>query len=304
MLQLGLCCSFIKEEIKFRAATARYVGSLDSVTRREYIDRLLVDNSAALKQAISWCAAHGVKAFRINSGLFPLYTHPLVGYEFDSIASVKLVREALTQAGALARSQGIRLSFHPDQFVVPGSPTEKTVVASLQELEYQALVSEIIGAEQLTLHGGGAFGDKSSALKRLVAGLARLSPRARKLIALENDDRVYTPADLLPVCEGEGIRFIYDVHHHRCLPDGMSEEEATERCRRSWGERPAWFHLSSPLNGWKKGDPRNHHDYINPKDVPLFWLGLNATVDVEAKAKELAVIRLLRWMKQQVPAAV
>ena len=41
-------------------------------------------------------------------------------------------------------------------------------------------------------------------------------------------------------------------------------------------------------------NPRNHDDYIHPKDFPESWLNLNITVEVEAKAKELAVLKLMR----------
>lgn len=65
------------------------------------------------------------------------------------------------------------------------------------------------------------------AVDRLRRSLARLNQRARARIALENDDRVYTVLDLLPLCREEGIPLVYDVHHHRCNPDGLSVEEAT-----------------------------------------------------------------------------
>ena len=35
-----------------------------------------------------------------------------------------------------------------------------------------------------------------------------------------------------------------------------------------------------------------HHDYIDPGDFPECWLNLDITVEVEAKAKELAVLKL------------
>jgi UV DNA damage endonuclease len=38
-------------------------------------------------------------------------------------------------------------------------------------------------------------------------------------MTLENDDRIYTPADLLPVCASMGIPFVYDVHRHLCHHD-------------------------------------------------------------------------------------
>ena len=51
----------------------------------------------------------------------------------------------------------------------------------------------------------------------------------RSRLTLENDDKVYTPADLLPVCTEMKVPLVYDVHHHRCLPDGLSVEAATEK---------------------------------------------------------------------------
>jgi hypothetical protein len=56
-------------------------------------------------------------------------------------------------------------------------------------LNQHAMVAELIGAEALTLHGGGK----------------------------------------VPFCERTGIPFIYDVHHHRCNFDGMPVTEATRR---------------------------------------------------------------------------
>ncbi len=74
----------------------------------------------------------------------------------------------------------------------------------------------------------------------------------------------------------------------------MSEQEATEKCVNLWQKfgREPYLHISSPRNGWQQGNPRPHADYIDPQDFPPFWHHLHATIDIEAKAKELAVIRL------------
>jgi UV DNA damage endonuclease len=71
-------------------------------------------------------------------------------------------------------------------------------------------------------------------------------------------------------------------------------EQATAAARETWQEREPLFHLSSPLDGWSGSQPERHHDYIDPKDFPAAWLGSALTVEVEAKAKELAVARLQR----------
>jgi len=86
------------------------------------------------------------------------------------------------------------------------------------------------------------------------------------------------------------------VHHHRCLPDGWSIEKTTERAVATWNREPA-FHISSPLDGWSGPKPERHHDYINPRDFPAAWTRLKLTVEIEAKAKKLAVIKLLTWLQ-------
>jgi UV DNA damage endonuclease len=42
-----------------------------------------------------------------------------------------------------------------------------------------------------------------------------------------------------------------------------------------------------------------HHDYINPEDFPECWLNLVITVEVEAKAKKIAVFKLMRNIEKK-----
>jgi UV DNA damage endonuclease len=296
-LRLGLCCGFVDVPIRFRTTTARYAGSRAASARRALLRQISLDNAEALARAIDWCAQHRVGAFRITSELLPLYTHPRLGYELAQLDDEGAIAERLRLAGERARHQGIRLSFHPDQFVVPGSHRPEVVRQSLRELEYHAMLAALIGAEQLTIHGGGAYGGKEAALDRLARGLDRLSHDARSLIALENDDRVYTVEDLLPLCRSAELPLVYDVHHHRCNPDRLTIDEATDAAAATWRGREPWAHISSPLGGWRAPNPRSHADFIQPPDVPQAWFRRRVTVDVEAKAKERAVLRLERWLR-------
>ena len=135
------------------------------------------------------------------------------------------------------------------------------------------------------------YGDKPAALKRLTRTVGDLSVHARSRLTLENDDRTYTPSDLLPVCHDLGQPLVYDVHHHRCHGDELDEETATRRAIETWNREPL-FHVSSPRDGWQADNPRSHSDYIDLRDFPSLWDGMDITVEVEAKAKELAVRRL------------
>ncbi|MCY1005757.1 UV DNA damage repair endonuclease UvsE [Nannocystis pusilla] len=298
-MRLGLCCTFLEEPIKFRHATARVVGAKPRAAQRLYLGEIALANADALAAAVTWCAERGIGAFRVSSQLFPLATHPEVGYALEELPTWSGVERRLAAVRELARTRDVRLSFHPDQFVVPGSASPAVVESSLAELEHHGRMAELVGAEQVTLHGGGAQPDKATALARLERGLDRLSPRGRERIVLENDDRVFTVDDLLPVCARAGLPLVHDVHHHRCLPGEIPVEEAIELAAATWGAREPWAHISSPKGGWASKQPHVHDDYIRPADVPRAWLGRKITVDVEAKAKEQAVLRLARWVAAQ-----
>lgn len=290
----GLCCQFVDSPIKFRQATHRYCATLSPDSRDAYLSAIVLDNALSLSQAIERCAELGIRAFRVTSQILPLATHPVSGYELASLPDGEAATRELVRARDLARDRDVRLSLHPDQFVVINSESPTVVASSVTEMEHQATVARLIGAEALTLHAGGKAGGTASALDRLERGIDLLSEAARGLLALENDDRSFTPGDLLPFCERMRIPFVYDVHHHRCNLDDLSVSEASERAASTWGDREPWMHISSPKDGWASANPRAHAGYIDLADVPEAWTGKRMTIDVEAKEKERAVLRLMQ----------
>jgi UV DNA damage endonuclease len=60
--------------------------------------------------------------------------------------------------------------------------------------------------------------------------------------------------------------------------------------------REPYLHLSSPKFGWHD-KPKPHADFIDVADFPAEWAGLDATIDVEAKAKEVAVLQLMQELR-------
>ena len=298
MLRLGLCCQFKDVDIKFRHSTARYLLSLNSSTRKDYASALYRHNAQSLIQAIDWCHEHGIGAFRILSQILPVITHPEAGVPIDEVPARDEIIEQFQEAGRIAAKAHIRLSFHPDQFVVLNSPNPHVVAASIRDLEYQAMVADWVGADVINIHAGGADGNKLEALDRLGVQMARLPQTVRSKLVLENDDRTFSPEDLLPLCASCNIPLNYDVHHHRCLPDKLRPEEAWTQALATWNREPL-FHISSPKEGWGGSQPSRHHEYINPADFPEPWGALDITVDVEAKAKERAVLQLAEHLRRQ-----
>ena len=302
MIRWGLCCQFVDAtSIKFRSATHRYVSGLDPDARRDYLVGIARDNAAALVQAVEFCHVLGIGAFRINSQILPLATHPVTGYTLSTLDEAADLAAEFAAVRPLAIALGVRLSFHPDQFVVLNSERETVREASRQELEMQGYIAELVGADLLTLHVGGATGGVDAAIDRLERALDALSPRVRARLGFENDDRLFSPADLLPFCTRTGVAMVYDSHHHRCHPDALSVEEASLRAAETWSGRDSaigfaarepYFHVSSPRDGWDAKNPRPHADYVDPADVPPVWREMAITVDVEAKEKERAVLAI------------
>ena len=252
-MRLGLCCTFLEAPIHFRRTTARYLARLQPSERVRFLRTLLDDNAEALRKALLFCAEHGIGAFRLSSQIFPVYTHPKMGYRLDAIDPAGEIRNAYAEAGALGRALGLRLSLHPDPFVVLGSPTEAVVRKAVEDLEYHAEVAELVGAEQITVHGGGGQGGKEASLARLRRSLSRLRPEVR-------------PG------RGRGGRGLLR-HLGRPRTVGPRLEPAR------------W------VGGAEPPSPRR---YVDPADVPRAWMGRALTVDVKAKAKERAVLRLAR----------
>jgi UV DNA damage endonuclease len=299
-MRLGLCCVFVREPVAFRATTAKALLELPRDRRLAKASGLCLHNAASLLRALETVRRLGIGAFRILSPLFPRMTHPDAGYRLDDLPDGEAIAGLFEESRLYAAANGIRLSFHPDQFVVLSSPTAAVVERSMRELAYQGMLAEALGADVINIHAGGGYGDKRGALSRLAAAVPDLPANVRCRLTLENDDSVYAPKELLPVCRRLAVPLVYDVHHHRCNPDGLSVEEATDLAAETWkaSGREPFCHVSSPRAGWGAGDPKPHADYIDPADFPECWRGRAMTVDVEAKAKELAVARLAEALRK------
>lgn len=293
MLRLGLCCVFKEHPVKFRKTTAKYLAQFPLKERQHRLAGLCAANAQSLLKALEFCRDNKIGSFRINSQILPLKTHPEMGYDIAELPGSDEIVDDFKACGVFSQKHGIRTTFHPDQFIILSSPYPDVVRRSILDLEYQAQVAEWVNADVINIHAGGVYGDKPSALLRLMKTIDTLPEPVRKRLTLENDDRSYSPIDLLPVCDRLSIPMVYDVHHHRCLRDRLSIHDVTLKSMETWNREPL-FHISSPKDGWDAPNPRKHDDYINIHDFPKDWLSLDITVEVEAKGKELAIKKLMK----------
>ena len=305
MIRLGLCCIFREQPIKFRNTTATALSRRDRADGLVKLSELCLSNADALLASLRFCAEKGIGCFRINSQILPLKTHPTLGYAISDLPDGSEIIRRFEGCGAFARESGL-----PDVLPSRTSSSCSTPTAGGRGVCRSASWStrrkwpngSAPTSSTFTPAARTVTRQKALADLRAEPGPALTAGREARL-TIENDDTSYTPVDLIPLCGSTGLPLVYDVHHHRCLPDGLDVEEATRVAVGTWDREPM-FHLSSPIDGWRGPRPQRHHDFIDLADFPETWKSLDLTVEVEAKAKELAVLKLRESLEGWViPAA-
>ena len=271
---------------------------------------------AALHAIFDYLERIGVDMYRMTASLAPYATHPEIGLRPEFAHQVEDCAEELAALGARANELGLRLSTHPGQYVVLNSETPEVQAGAIRDLELQAQLLDAMGVGPeavVVLHVGGAAGGFDAALARFEAGLERVSDRARDRLVIENDDRTFALGHIMELHRRTGLKVVWDILHHHCNdPDGIGDREALELALSTWpdGVRPK-IHYSTPKTAleektrkvgrrvertWVLPQLRAHADLIDPIGFEHFLretaAGLEFDVMLEAKAKDLAVLRL------------
>lgn len=268
-----------------------------------------------LRAILAYLERHELRMYRMATALAPYASHPELT-QFHR--QVEECADELAAVGALARSLDVRLSTHPGQYTVLNSENPDVRDAAVAELEVQAALLDAMGLSAeavVVLHVGGTAGGIEAATERFLAGFECLSDAARSRLAIENDDRSFSLADVVSISERCGTPVVWDILHHRCHdPDRIPDEEALRLAAATW--RPdvvPKVHFSSPRLdlGEKRRQVgrrverspalpqlRAHADLVDPIGFEYFLraLGTHAIGDldvmIEAKGKDLAVLRL------------
>jgi UV DNA damage endonuclease len=293
---------FKEYPIKYRTTTIKTLLTKKREDALKHLGEICFHNIESVYKSLKYCFIKRIPSFRISSDLFPCYTHPEHGYILDDLPNSDEIKTQLKLCGDFILKYKIRTTCHPDHFVVLNSPNQDIVEKSIKDLEYHVLLANYLHIDVMNIHGGGGYKNKKLALERLTTVIKSLPSSIKTILTLENDDRVFTVEDLYPVCMETNIPLVYDVHHHRCLPDSYSISEATSKAIETWRNvnRIPLFHISSPRDSWSAKNCRPHHDMIDPKDFPNEWLSFkntNYTIDVEAKSKECAVLELYNYLE-------
>lgn len=267
-----------------------------------------------LDATLDYLARHGIAMYRLSSDLAPYATHPDMPQFHGMVAESDA---ELRAAGAKAKRLGIRLSFHPSQYVLLNSPDPELTRRSVADLTSQAEMLDRMGLGPeavVVTHVGGTYGDVAASRRRWAETWPTLPEHVRRRLVLEHDDVRFSAADVLWLHGETGVRLIFDYQHFWCLnPERLDMVETVRRILATWpaGVRPK-LHYSSPrteFRALKRLDRTTkrrklvlqppiwtgHADFTNPFEFARFMRDMDSfTFDVmlEGKAKDLSLLKL------------
>ena len=299
-VQLGLCCmnTTLKKQKPPVYAARRIIIRIIDEKGIDELKRRILANLDDLYKMLEWNEENGIRVFRLSSELFQHKTNPKVPdytYEF--------AKEHLKKIGDYALEKGHRLTFHPGQFNVLASISEKAYLQTLKDLEYHADVLDMMGLGKdsvMVIHGGGVYGEKEKTMKRWIENYHKLPDKIKNRLVLENCEKSYSIHDTLRIHDATGIPLVFDTHHFDCYillhPDEefSPASEYIPQILETWQEKDIKpkFHVSEQGSG-KIG---HHSDYIDiiPEyllDIPERY-GIEIDIMIEAKMKELSIQKL------------
>jgi UV DNA damage repair endonuclease len=219
------------------------------------------------------------------------------------------------EVGQLARSRGVRLSFHPGQFCVLASSSESIVQRSIEEFEYHAGMARWMGYGRtfqdfkINVHIAGRAGPDG-----IRSAYKRLSPEARNCITIENEEMAHGLDNCLAI--SDIVPIVLDIHHH-WIREGEYIQATDDRVKQvldSWrGLRPTCHysvsredylvdhnttvapnHQTLLESGHKKSKLRAHSDFYWNSAVNDWALTFLDNFDImcESKGKNLASFAL------------
>ena len=279
---------------------------------------------AYLRDIFEYLRGQRISMYRVSSDLAPYATHPDMPQFHNQLDECAAELEMM---GDLARAIGLRLSFHPSQYVILNSTDEALTAKSVWDLQIQAELLDrmALGPEAVVvIHVGGVYEGREPARERFARRYEQLPDAVQRRLVLENDDVRFGVADIAWIHQHTGVRLVFDnLHHRNYNPDQIPLRDALALCLVTWPAdvRPK-IHFSSPRTEMRLIERQDketgrrvtelqqplwtrHSDFIHPFEFIDFLRGAAGLrpfdVMLECKAKDLALLRLREDLTRYAP---
>lgn len=262
----------------------------------ERLKETVESNLDGLLKILQFNVENNLLFFRISSDLIPFGSHPVNTFPWK-----EYFHDTFIEIGTFIKENNMRISMHPDQFVLLHSPKENVVESSIAELEYHAAVLDALELEKthkIQIHLGGAYGDKEDSIQKFVERYKRLPSSVQRRLVVENDDRIYSVKDCLKLNEETGIPILFDNFHHSLNNNGESIREAGQLCFNTWLSKdgiPMTDYSSQDTEPGKRiGKHCEHIDTLDFKKYLEEMKGLDFDVMLEIKDKEVSALEAMQ----------
>ncbi|MEN4931247.1 UV damage endonuclease UvsE [Erwinia billingiae] len=315
-MKLGFACKYLNADLKqpwpFKSPTRKRFLNLDEKKQGQLLFECATHNLAQLSHIFDELAQlpEALRMMRIGSDLLPLFTLPEAGIHYQRL--LLQLKPLFSACGERARTNGIRLSFHPGQYTVLASETPEVVDRSLADIEYHVLCARLLGYGKnfqdfkinIHMNGRGGFEGFRSAFQRL-------SPEAKLMLTVENDEVSCSLDDVLQARKLCPI--VLDIHHHWVKENQFikPDDERIALIKESWrGVRPV-LHYSVSQEGLipERGFPdqeslqlskmklRAHSNYYFNEDLNEWALSFkDFDIMCEVKMKNIARESLFKYL--------
>ncbi|KAA5548421.1 UV DNA damage repair endonuclease UvsE [Adhaeribacter rhizoryzae] len=291
-MKIGYPC--INETLPCSSATTFRLASYSE----ERLIQAVTNNLACLQQILEFNVQHGLLFFRMSSDLVPFGSHPVNTFNWQDY-----FKPTFAAIGQYIKQNNLRISMHPDQFVVLNSPTEHIVQNSFAELAYQCAIMDLMElnkSAKLQIHAGGVYGDKPNAIMRFADAVQVLPDNIRARLVVENDDRSYSLQDCLEIHERTNIPILFDNFHHECLNNGEPMAEALRLAAQTWQPEDGILMIdySSQSPGDRKGKHIAHIQLDLFREFLTHLQDLDVDIMLEIKDKEASAVQALALLRE------
>ena len=174
-IQLGLCClnTTLRHQKPPVFASRKMIIRTIKEQGIDVLKEKILQNLRDVLTMMDWNEENGIKVFRLSSELFPHKSNSQIeDYNFDF--AIELLREI----GEKSMAYKQRLTFHPGQYNVIGTPNPKAFQQTIRDLSYHADVLDLMNLDEnsvMVIHGGGIYNNKQETIERWITQFYMLS---------------------------------------------------------------------------------------------------------------------------------
>jgi UV DNA damage endonuclease len=310
----------IQRPLNTRSTTVQWLNRQTRDVAEQRLWDIMVHNIQSYSNLIAYVGGlpNELRMVRLGSDVLPVYTQRDWSYFWRRADVVAYAEREFAKVGEQARALDVRLSMHPGQFTVLASDSEEIVERSIEEFEYHVDCIRWMGFGKqfqdfkCNVHISGRQGPAG-----IKAALKKLTPEARNVITIENDENKWGIEHSLELAND--LALVLDVHHHWCREGEyiLPTDDRFARVIDSWrGVRPAIHYSYSRAEwvsdiattvqpdfntlierGFKKSKLRAHSDWYPNQASNDYALSFLPYTDImcESKCKNLASIDLYKY---------